>query len=65
MAKNVWMYTNLEPDLAKEVEALAEKLGLPMSRLVSILIRQELKRLEREDNEEVFFELRRIIRGTR
>ena len=51
------MYVNLEPKLARKVEGLAKRLGLPKSRLVDILIRHELRREEREEG--IFHILRR------
>ncbi|RKY01260.1 hypothetical protein DRP77_09955 [Candidatus Poribacteria bacterium] len=53
------LHVRLEPEMAREVEALAEKLELSKSRLVDILIRCEL-RYER-GNREAFHIIRRVI----
>jgi hypothetical protein len=56
---SVVLHINLEPELAKKVEALAKRLGLPKSRLVDILLHFELR--YEEGNKEAFRVLRQVI----
>jgi hypothetical protein len=52
------MSVNLKPEVAKLVEDLARELGFPRAKLVALLIRQELHRMEgREETAQLLKEV--------
>ena len=55
------LHVNLRPDLAREVEEVARRLRLSKAKLIELLIRRELQRVDSDEG--VFRILSEVVRG--
>ena len=55
------LHVNLRPDLAREVEEVARRLRLSKAKLIELLIRRELQRVDSDEG--IFRILSEVVRG--